>query len=439
MKKNKKNKEKKPMKDWEKKFIFFNILTIFIICSIYSYKLIHYYRLEHKQSFLTTNNLYETLKNKPITYNNSGLYKIDNNYYYKGKVTDNYLYYSARLWRIISFNDNGIKLITEDTQTSMVWSTENNYKNSYIYNWLNITDKEHSGIFLNSLNNYKNYLIKHSWCTDIVTKDNQTCNDTLNDYVGLISIEEYLKAGGIESYLNNNNYFWTINASENNVWYIFDKGGINDETNDDTGYHSYGVRPSIVLDINTPLYKGDGTKDNPYIIENDNSVILNHKSIGSYIKYNDNLFRIIEKNDDYIKLTLAYHLEDSKVNYNNINQYLNNVLLNKLEKNNLVKCPFYGGNYSKDNNYDYKEIYNKKEYSYIGLPSVTELFITDDSDIWLNNYNNNSLIYTTNTLGRLFLDNNDNLHYLKPSICIKSNITITSGSGTSTDPYLLEE
>ena len=439
MKKNKKNREKKPMKDWEKKFIFFNILTIFIICSIYSYKLIHYYRLEHKQSFLTTNNLYETLKNKPITYNNSGLYKIDNNYYYKGKVTDNYLYYSARLWRIISFNDNGIKLITEDTQTSMVWSTENNYKNSYIYNWLNITDKEHSGIFINSLNNYKNYLIKHSWCTDIVTKDNQTCNDTLNDYVGLISIEEYLKAGGIESYLNNNNYFWTINASENNVWYIFDKGGINDETNDDTGYHSYGVRPSIVLDINTPLYKGDGTKDNPYIIENDNSVILNHKSIGSYIKYNDNLFRIIEKNNDYIKLTIAYHLEDSKVNYNNINQYLNNVLLNKLEKNNLVKCPFYGGNYSKDNNYDYKEIYNKKEYSYIGLPSVTELFITDDSDIWLNNYNNNSLIYTTNSLGRLFLDNKDNLHYLKPSICIKSNITITSGSGTSTDPYLLEE
>lgn len=439
MKKNKKNIEKKPMKDWEKKFIFFNILTIFIICSIYSYKLIHYYRLEHKQSFLTTNNLYETLKNKPITYNNSGLYKIDNNYYYKGKVTDNYLYYSARLWRIISFNDNGIKLITEDTQTSMVWSTENNYKNSYIYNWLNITDKEHSGIFINSLNNYKNYLIKHSWCTDIVTKDNQTCNDTLNNYVGLISIEEYLKAGGIESYLNNNNYFWTINASENNIWYIFDKGGINDETNDDTGYHSYGVRPSIVLDTNTPLYKGNGTKDNPYIIENDNSVILNHKSIGSYIKYNDNLFRIIEKNDDYIKLTLAYHLEDSKVNYNNINQYLNNVLLNKLEKNNLVKCPFYGGNYSKDNNYDYKEIYNKKEYSYIGLPSVTELFITDDSDIWLNNYNNNSLIYTTNTLGRLFLDNNDNLHYLKPSICINGNITILSGSGTNNDPYVLEE
>lgn len=439
MKKNKKNIEKKPMKDWEKKFIFFNILTIFIICSIYSYKLIHYYRLEHKQSFLTTNNLYETLKNKPITYNNSGLYKIDNNYYYKGKVTDNYLYYSARLWRIISFNDNGIKLITEDTQTSMVWSTENNYKNSYIYNWLNITDKEHSGIFINSLNNYKNYLIKHSWCTDIVTKDNQTCNDTLNNYVGLISIEEYLKAGGIESYLNNNNYFWTINASENNIWYIFDKGGINDETNDDTGYHSYGVRPSIVLDVNTPLYKGDGTKDNPYIIENDNSVILNHKSIGSYIKYNDNLFRIIEKNDDYIKLTLAYHLEDSKVNYNNINQYLNNVLLNKLEKNNLVKCPFYGGNYSKDNNYDYKEIYNKKEYSYIGLPSITELFITDDSDIWLNNYNNNSLIYTTNTLGRLFLDNNDNLHYLKPSICINGNITILSGSGTNNDPYVLEE
>lgn len=439
MKKNKKNIEKKPMKDWEKKFIFFNILTIFIICSIYSYKLIHYYRLEHKQSFLTTNNLYETLKNKPITYNNSGLYKIDNNYYYKGKVTDNYLYYSARLWRIISFNDNGIKLISEDTQTSMVWSTENNYKDSYIYNWLNITDKEHSGIFINSLNNYKNYLIKHSWCTDIVTKDNQTCNDTLNNYVGLISIEEYLKAGGIESYLNNNNYFWTINASENNIWYIFDKGGINDETNDDTGYHSYGVRPSIVLDINTPLYKGDGTKDNPYIIENDNSVILNHKSIGSYIKYNDNLFRIIEKNDDYIKLTLAYHLEDSKVNYNNINQYLNNVLLNKLEKNNLVKCPFYGGNYSKDNNYDYKEIYNKKEYSYIGLPSVTELFITDDSDIWLNNYNNNSLIYTTNTLGRLFLDNNDNLHYLKPSICINGNITILSGSGTNNDPYVLEE
>ena len=85
-----------------------------------------------------------------------------------------------------------------------------------------------------------------------------------------------------------------------------------------------------------------------------------------------------------------------------------------------------------------REIF-KNEYSYIGLPSITELFITDNSDIWINNHSNNSLVYTTNTLGRLFLDNKDSLHYLKPSICIKSNITITSGSGTSTDPYLLEE
>ena len=436
-KKNKKNKTS--MKDWEKKFIFFNVLTIIIICSIYSYKLIHYYRLEHKQSFLTTNNLYETLKNRPITYNNSGLYKIDNNYYYKGNVTDNYLYYSARLWRIISFNDNGIKLISEDNQTSMVWATENDYQNSYIYNWLNITDNEHSGIFLNSLNNYTNYLIKYPWCIDIVTKDNQTCNDKINDYVGLISVEEYLKAGGIESYLNNNNYFWTINASKNNVWYIFDKGGINDDIKDDTGYHSYGIRPSIVLNINTPLYKGDGTKDNPYIVENDTSVVLNHKSIGSYIKYNDYLFRITEKNNDYIKLNIANYLEDSKVNYNDINNYLNNVFLNKLEKDNLVKCNFYGGIYNKDNNYDYKNIYNKNEYSYIGLPSITELFITDNSDIWINNHSNNSLVYTTNTLGRLFLDNKDSLHYLKPSICINGNITILSGSGTNTDPYILEE
>ena len=102
-----------------------------------------YYRLENpKPEDIKT--LYDKVSSgKNIVKKGDGLYKEGNNYYYKGKNVNNYLRYSGRLWRIVSLDENGsIKLITDDLQTSLVWSVDADYDTSYLRSWLNDKDIE---------------------------------------------------------------------------------------------------------------------------------------------------------------------------------------------------------------------------------------------------------------------------------------------------------
>ena len=48
--------------------------------------------------------------------------------------------------------------------------------------------------------------------------------------IGLLSIKDYLNAGGKDGYLNNSEYFWTSNTSENKAYYVFSDGGINNDS-----------------------------------------------------------------------------------------------------------------------------------------------------------------------------------------------------------------
>ena len=72
---------------------------------------------------------------------------------------------------------------------------------------------------INTLKDYDIYLEKYNWCNQAVDVEDYKCSSTINDYVGLLSTSDYLQAGGKNSYLNNETYFWTINKdSENNVY-----------------------------------------------------------------------------------------------------------------------------------------------------------------------------------------------------------------------------
>lgn len=436
----KKKSKKKKMKDWEKKFIFFNILVIVIICSIYSYKLIYYYKLEHKDSFENMDNFYEALINSNIVYSGDGLYKVDeDNFYFKGVDVNNYLLYSGRMWRIIDIDSDGVKIITDNNQTSLVWGYNSDYLSSYIYKWLNITDNDYSGIFLNSLNNYSEYLVKNDFCYNFVDNDKYGCQKSNNDYVGLISIYEYMRSGGKDGFINNSEYFWTINASDSGkVWYVFDKGGINDESNDLVSYHTFGVRPVIKINKDALLISGNGTKDNPFVIENDTSIMLEHKSIGSYVKYDNYVWRINGINDDSIRLILDGLLEN-KLDYVSTINYLNGDFYNSIDHSKIKKCDFYNGNFGEDNNYDYASVYSKKISNYVGIPSLGELFITDYDNYWIYSSSNNAnLMYTVNDLGRIYLDSVNNENYIRPSICIDKGLYVKDGNGTKDNPFIVE-
>ena len=427
-------KEKTKLKLWEKIFIITNIVIILLIISIYAYRTVRYYK---KLNYVESNpNLLEKITSN-ITYKGDGLYKKDDdNFYYSGKEVNNYLYYSGRLWRIIGINKTGIKLITEDNQTVLVWGNNVNFENSIINNWLN------KDVFINTISN-KEKLVSASWCNTGVDINNYNCNNTKEYLVGLITTEEYLKAGGINSYLNNNSYYWTLNTSnDNKAYYIHSGGGINNDLENNESLYSYGVRPVIYLNSNVEFLSGDGTKENPYIIEEKNNVKLNEHNIGEYVKYSNYTFRILEKNDNYIKLMMDELILDDdesklKISYDNIEKYLNNEFINKLDKESLVKTNFNLTEYNFDNNYNYNDNKETKEM-YIGLPIIGQLFITDYKDIWLNTIQDktNQLFYKTDN-DSIIGDLKTSKNYLRPIIAVKSDLIISSGSGIKEDPYIL--
>lgn|SRR5574344_714913 len=414
------------MKKWEKIFVISSIVIILIIIGIYAYRTIYYYNLTHSKP--SDNKLVNYIfKNERIVYKDSGLYQDvndENVYIYKGLNVNNYVYYSGIIWRIVSINENDFKLISDTNLTLLAWNKKN-YEESSVKDWLT-----NSKGFVSMLMDSSDYLVDSSWCVDSISLDNITCNNKITSNIGLLSVKEYLDALGKDSYLNNNSYWWTMNTSENKVWYVFSDGGINDNSNTDEIYYSYGIRPVITINKDISLYSGTGTKDDPYIIQNTSNVVLNQNSIGSYIEYSNYTWRIQNIADDYVKLVLDGELEN-KLNYTETIKYIEKEFSNI---NSLVQCPFYNDSYNLVNNYTLNKTINNT----IGLSSVGDLFISDYTGQWLNTTLDNNLTYIVSN-SSIFADSITNYNSIRPSICIKPDLIIKNGSGLKNDPLIVEE
>ena len=409
------------MKKWEKIFIAVNIIFILGCFCFYGYRAIHYYKLNLPNK--SENKLVDyILDNDSLVYKNDGLYQAStDNYYYKGTKVKNYVYYSGRIWRIVSIGDT-IKLIADENQTSLVWGLNNNYNESLIKNYL-------ENEYLNTLN--KDLLSSSTWCIDSVKLDNLTCDNKIESNIGLLSISDYLKSGGKDGFINNKTYWWTINASEEKVWYIFNDGGINDNIGTFNSYYSYGVRPVVNLKKDIVRYSGIGTIDDPFIIESTNNVLLKDNYVGSYVTYNNSNWRILEKSDKGVKLILDGVLEEKT--YTEINSYLNEYIKD-FDTKDLVKCDFETFDYSYDKKYSLK---GTMESKYIGLPNISDLFINDYNDYWLNT-KMGSLIYSTTDYSVL-ADTTNNKHKVRPVICLNNEIILKSGNGTKKNPLVIGE
>lgn len=450
----------------DKIFIFISIIFLASLFIIYGYRFIHYYRID-KQVLNKDTQVIEPISiyDHLLTYikedsvlsqtNNTLVKKEDNTYYFKGNVENNFVYYSGRLWRIVKTDkNNNIVLITEETQTLLPYGEKAEYKESYIYNYLN--DINEYSLFYNTINN-PSILSNTEYCSNVVANiENVTCETTFSDYqITLLNLKDYLDSGANEGYLNNNTYFWLMDFNENDeLYYVFDKGGVN--TAKISENHHYGVRPVITIKGDLLLNSGDGTKEKPYYIDEYEDYKLVNVGVGEYLEYSGYIWRIISKTQTSVKAAMEGYIKEENTiiekNFStqnntyritkkdNIGYYLNNDFYNTLEnKEYLVEGPFYTGKYQTDS-YDYKLVYQTSIDAYVGLPQIGDLFI--------NSYNNsltmlaisdhmNNILYVINDNNNLYTSKIDEVEKIRPIIYLDGNLIALSGEGTQESPYII--
>ena len=257
----------------------------------------------------------------------------ENIYYYKGtneEVANNFLWYGGHQWRILEFDTsaNTLTLITQQPLTaiqpaSAVWTTEEEYNNSYINTWLN-------DYFWNSLDSSIQRNIKDNIFNIGIygqTAEEQNVSEiTTTKKVGLLDANQYIRAGSTNSFLDIKNYWWIGNRYDSSYISMIRETGNFYRAQQINGY---GIRPIIkISDI--VIDSGEGSLVFSYSTSNKSTSTTNIK-VGEYINVpydgSDNscgnnsicTFRVVSKDSDSIKVILNGLLPTESMRADDIN------------------------------------------------------------------------------------------------------------------------
>lgn len=224
----------------------------------------------------------------------------------KRQCSKNYVWYSGKLWRVVSKNNEtgNVKMITDNSITDISYNSSYNseneldFNNSFIDQWL---QQE----FLPTLQKYGNFLVKDTiWDASSFAQQSPPARpDSTTTYtrtVGLLNEYEYtmtyfsMDSATIvrDSFLDRDEYWWLMTQGT---------GGIKTlKTTGDTSTSSVttirGVRPAVVLQKNVQVVSGDGTIDQPYRFAEESVLngytYLSSRPIGEYVLFDDELYRI---------------------------------------------------------------------------------------------------------------------------------------------------
>ena len=370
------------------------------------------------------------------------------------------------------------------------------YTGSYMYQWLNEDFLDTLYNYQNIIVEDSTWNITNSNASStsaISTKLPETTlinNSTIgkNTPVGLLNSYEYYlsykNTTDSRGYLNIGYYWWLLNPySSSRVWVVISDG----RGNGNDPSISFGARPSINLKSNIQLAGGDGTKDNPYKIAGDredvmpNTTYLNTRSIGEYVIFDEDgdsstkeIYRIVGFEDGKTKLNKNDYIKDgtttltkkfsTNTTYGNgttddyWDYYLNNTWYNSLaQKSMLDKGAYYikamsSGSYKNslcntnnttETTKDCVKTTSIWNTGYVGLPRYGEMFASQQgsghnssSGIWLiTPTSSNVWIVFSGGIGSGYLPSNSS--GARPSINLKSNIVITGGSGTKSNPFTI--
>lgn len=242
----------------------------------------------------TTTNLKEVLLENVVT-SGSGLYNINNAYYFRGDTVNNYIKFDGILWRITKINEDGtIRLLEDNRRTAVQWDDRyNSLKlsntgiNNYVNNGVNSRIKDYLEKIYNSeevlSNDGKGYIKQTKLCVGKRSPEetNNTgsieCSETIeNQYVGLLQVNEYIlasldvncvKTSSIDC--TNYNYlakfvspYWTITSNSENNYQVYK---ISNNVNLSNANNSSMARLVINISENTSV-TGTGTEDDPYLV-----------------------------------------------------------------------------------------------------------------------------------------------------------------------------
>lgn len=433
---------KKRKLSFQKIFNLVSAVFILTCCLFYGGRFVKLY-LENKEKVVVESH---TL-GKTLRENNKDLLKnINNEYYFTGKVESNYVTYSGILWRVIKIGENNVVTLVSDNNLSSLAFGENvSYEESYINKWLNSSDSDYSGILEKNLNSKITYLKETDLCTNKIDDiSNSTCNDINNDYfITLLSVSDYINTGAADGFINNSSYFYLSNInSDNKVWYVNSNGKVDTSNGNDI----YGVRPVIKFKDNIGLVSGTGTKEDPYIIESTLGLF------GSFVQLGDDIWRVIDVNDDKIKLMYNDYIKDGEdyisykysvynayhddAKYGTLAYYMNKTFLDSLSyKDMIIESNYSNGYYGIDNKFDYAKTLESKINTKVALVSIGDIIFNND----LGNYftltssaKNNKFVYTIQKDGVPYSKITSSANYVVPVITIsKDNL---EGKGTIKEP-----
>ncbi len=412
-------------------------------------------------------------------------------------INFNYVWYSGKLWRITAINPDGsVKLVTQDEIASFSWGPTPAYgknptfENSWVRQWLNED-------FLSTLYNYENIIVQNAnWNATLDETKNDSGppvqkpetlenQEVVQDVVGLLSAYEYYQSYKIlntpsSGYLNIG-YYWSLITPASSIpslVFLVDAKGLSRASS----HNSYGIRPSIILKSGIKSNKGDGSKENPYLLVGDieKGMVgekVNTRVSGEYINVDNNVYRIVDIENDIVKLTSNDYIKDNdeiitkkfgstiywknSVTSNNddyVGYYLNNTWLT----DNLKQYITTGTYYLEQDKYEsYKNtICNVSNTSQttkecvktsntwsglVGLPRIGEMFSVQLVDLQDDNLTNIFWLltpykpesYSEEKIKAITLIGNDSYYSpssqyaIRPSIFLKSEVIITGGDGVS--------
>ncbi len=434
-----------------------NILVIMAIIGFYTGRLIKYYKLEHASGGENETSLLVDALRKKRSYVDltKGLVCDDDTSMcrYKGEVNDNYLTYSGNTYRILGIDSkNNIYAVSEKNVTLMYSGLEHGYNNSYINKWLNMSDKDHSGIFENILFNTE-ILDFTNMCSDKISDvENIECHE-INDEnrITLLSLYDYKEAGGKSSFLNNGESYYLSTLDENNeVYYITPSGDISVIKNIAT---VSGVRPVITINYNTELISGKGTKNSPYVIEKHDVKTLADVYVGDYVSFKDVKYRVVNRTEETTKVAGTDVLDDLEgkllksfggtnnkysKNSKTIGRYLNDEYYKTIEDDNIVESPWYIGNLELGN-LDYSNKCTSNVKLKVGMLGLGDMYVNDLKNVLTisRGIESYDVISVITKEGNVYSDSINTEYNVRSSFYLKSTMEVKSGDGSLNKPYVL--
>ena len=218
-------------------------------------------------------------------------------------------------------------------------------------------------------------------------------------------------------------------------------------------FDGFGIRSVIQMVGNTHIFQGDGTKDNPYMIDLGDS----EHYVDSYVKLGNDTWKVFEDKNGLLKMYLngyikidgndlvrMYSYDSNKFSYyekDNLGYYLVNDYFNSLSYNALlVDNEYPNGEISADVGYSFMNIYSDH---YIGKISLLDIFSyvsnNELNDFFRGNTGSSMSTRQFSVLSNGMVDEAE-VSGSKPIVPVVSisKESIKGGNGRIDDPYVLE-